>query len=286
MALSVVDIYRNILPRTNCGDCGYPTCFAFAGKVVSEKVPLDTCPHLDPEVVEKYRSELKGQHESEKSVKRDMAEDALKRARERAASIKIADLAEQIGGNLIQGDKGEALELPYFTDAVIVTENDISRKDGVEMTAWEQVVLYMHLAQGGSHQPTGTWKAFGEYLETAPNQLDSSRKKWYLQTMVEGVEKPLIQAFKGKPEELVTAAERLGIKVMSDKLESADVELYFQPLPRIPVLLLFWDEDTAEGFDAQVKLLFDETITDHLDIDSIVILSQRIRQFLCGGRII
>ena len=44
-------------------------------------------------------------------------------------------------------------------------------------------------------------------------------------------------------------------------------------LPRILVLLLCWDEGTAEGFDAQVKLLFDETITARLDIEAIVILS-------------
>lgn len=42
MALSVVDIYRNMLPKTNCGDCGSPTCFAFAGKVVSKTISLDT----------------------------------------------------------------------------------------------------------------------------------------------------------------------------------------------------------------------------------------------------
>ena len=35
MALSVVDLYRQVLPRTNCGDCGYPTCMAFASMVVS-----------------------------------------------------------------------------------------------------------------------------------------------------------------------------------------------------------------------------------------------------------
>ena len=26
MALSVVDLYRDILPQTNCDDFGYPTC--------------------------------------------------------------------------------------------------------------------------------------------------------------------------------------------------------------------------------------------------------------------
>lgn len=36
MALSVVDLYARVLPRTNCGDCGFPTCLAFAGMVVSK----------------------------------------------------------------------------------------------------------------------------------------------------------------------------------------------------------------------------------------------------------
>ncbi|OQY53050.1 MAG: hypothetical protein B6230_01305 [Desulfobacteraceae bacterium 4572_89] len=31
MALSVVDLYAKILPRTNCRDCGFLTCIAFTG---------------------------------------------------------------------------------------------------------------------------------------------------------------------------------------------------------------------------------------------------------------
>jgi hypothetical protein len=30
-------------------------------------------------------------------------------------------------------------------------------------------------------------------------------------------------------------------------------------------MLLFWDADPDDGFDAGVKLVFDETITEHLD---------------------
>ena len=36
MALSVVDLYRDVLPRTNCGDCGFSTCLAFAMALASE----------------------------------------------------------------------------------------------------------------------------------------------------------------------------------------------------------------------------------------------------------
>jgi hypothetical protein len=48
--------------------------------------------------------------------------------------------------------------------------------------------------------------------------------------------------------------------------------------PKIPVTLLFWDQ--GEGFDADAKLLFDETVIEHLDIESIVFLSEHLQKML------
>ena len=45
MALTGLDIYKQ-LPKTNCKDCGVPTCLAFAMKVASGQVGLSDCPHL------------------------------------------------------------------------------------------------------------------------------------------------------------------------------------------------------------------------------------------------
>ncbi len=45
MALTGLDIYK-LLPQTNCGDCGVPTCLAFAMKVASKQAALDECPHV------------------------------------------------------------------------------------------------------------------------------------------------------------------------------------------------------------------------------------------------
>ena len=84
MLLSVVDLYKDILPKTNCKECGFLSCLAFAGMVVSEKHPIENYPHLPGDVVEKCKSELKEQYSSGKCLKRDMAENALKWAREEA----------------------------------------------------------------------------------------------------------------------------------------------------------------------------------------------------------
>lgn len=48
MALSGLDIFK-LLPKTNCGDCGVPTCMAFAMKLAQKKTELDACPHASEE---------------------------------------------------------------------------------------------------------------------------------------------------------------------------------------------------------------------------------------------
>ena len=99
--------------------------------------------------------------------------------------------------------------------------------------------------------------------------------------MKEHVEQPLIERFKAKSCELLVAAKQLGGDDMTDEIPSADLALLFKPLPRIPMMLMFWDQDLDDKFEAEVKLLFDESILDHLDIESIMFLSERLRQLLC-----
>ena len=49
MALKGADIMKK-LPKTNCKECGYPTCFAFAMKLATGGAKLEDCPQLSPEV--------------------------------------------------------------------------------------------------------------------------------------------------------------------------------------------------------------------------------------------
>jgi len=48
MALSGIQIYK-MLPKTNCKDCGFPTCLAFAMKLAAKQVELADCPHVSAE---------------------------------------------------------------------------------------------------------------------------------------------------------------------------------------------------------------------------------------------
>jgi acetyl-CoA decarbonylase/synthase complex subunit gamma len=48
MALTGLDIFK-LLPRTNCGECGVPTCMAFAMKLAAKNVELAACPYASEE---------------------------------------------------------------------------------------------------------------------------------------------------------------------------------------------------------------------------------------------
>ena len=270
MSVSIVDLYQKVLPKTNCGECGFPTCLAFASMVVSEKHPLDNCPYIPGDLLEAYRRRLEDQHSDGKWLKKDMSKEALEWAKERAASMTLVDLPERIGGSLDSKGDRTVLRLPYFVGSVNIFEDGVEHEDGAALNRWEQVFLYNHMAQGGRNEPTGEWKA----LEQIPNTISK------VKSMKEYVETPLIERFSGHSDELKAAGVAIGGIDYQGSGPSADVVLYFRPLPRIPLLLLFWDADPDEGFDANVKLLFDETIVEHLDIESIIFLSERLGQLL------
>ncbi|MFH1651048.1 MAG: acetyl-CoA decarbonylase/synthase complex subunit gamma [Chloroflexota bacterium] len=48
MALTGIEIFK-LLPKTNCGDCGVPTCLAFAMSLAAGKAELSKCPHVSDE---------------------------------------------------------------------------------------------------------------------------------------------------------------------------------------------------------------------------------------------
>ncbi len=55
MGLTGIEIFK-LLPQTNCGDCGVPTCLAFGMKLAAGQAELDKCPHISDEARSKLDS--------------------------------------------------------------------------------------------------------------------------------------------------------------------------------------------------------------------------------------
>lgn len=49
MAISGLEIYK-LLPKTNCRECGFPTCLAFALQLAKKVISLGKCPYVSEEV--------------------------------------------------------------------------------------------------------------------------------------------------------------------------------------------------------------------------------------------
>jgi acetyl-CoA decarbonylase/synthase complex subunit gamma len=45
MPLTGLEIYK-LLPQTNCKECGFPTCLAFAMKLAAKQAELKGCPYV------------------------------------------------------------------------------------------------------------------------------------------------------------------------------------------------------------------------------------------------
>ena len=52
MALKGLDIFK-LSPKTNCKECGCPTCMAFCMKVAQGALPIEKCPHFSADAVAK-----------------------------------------------------------------------------------------------------------------------------------------------------------------------------------------------------------------------------------------
>ncbi len=51
MALSGIQIFK-MMPKKNCGECGVPTCLAFAMNLAAGKAELAQCPYVSEEAKE------------------------------------------------------------------------------------------------------------------------------------------------------------------------------------------------------------------------------------------
>ena len=74
---------------------------------------------------------------------------------------------------------------------------------------------------------------------------------------------PLLEIFGRNLPGFTTAARQLG----GTKLELADAAFMFLPLPKIPVCYLLWEGDAE--FEANMTVLFDRSIEQHLTADAI-----------------
>ncbi len=262
MALTVMELLKT-LPRTNCGDCGQTTCLAFATRVIKEGDDLNRCPHLG-EASQALAGDVKNQQAAGVGRRRESIAIALEALQEKVAPLDFTALAEGLGARYGQENGRPYLTLEYFGRPHQVFKDEVRYPDGREANPWDAILLYNYIASQGRAEPTGTWITY----QSLPNSVSKTKT-------LQRLEAELAAHFTGKQGLLAAAAAALKGEV-ADVAGDADLKLVFQPLPKTPVLLLFWEADPEEDFPAQAHFLFDGNISAYLDLESLLFLVEQL----------
>jgi len=157
-------------------------------------------------------------------------------SRKKWPPLDFAALAQGLGARYGEADGRGFLQLTYFGHQVQVFKDQVCYPEGVEANPWDAILLYNYLASRGGAEPTGTWITY----QSLPNSVSKTKT-------LKRLEGELAAHFAGKQEHLEAAAPRLGGEPVQ-VAEDADLQLVFHPLPKVPVLLLFWEADPEEDF--------------------------------------
>lgn len=109
MALSGIQIFK-MMPKKNCGECGVPTCLAFAMNLAAGKAELDLCPYVS-----------------------DAAKEALASASAppiRTVVIGAGESAVKAGGETVLFRHEKTFNNPTALGCLIATSEDDSAVDG------------------------------------------------------------------------------------------------------------------------------------------------------------
>ena len=252
---TAVEIYK-LLPKTNCGNCGMPTCFGFATKVAARMASVTTCPNLSAEAKAALAAEMADQPASRGTV----YEQTLISLRPKVAVLDFRRIAGQSGATFVSD---ETLEIEFLGEPFVVTKERIADRYGKEPLPFISILIYNHLCMPDPPAPSGEWITFSSV--PASHAKD---KAW-----AGHVEEVIAKHFSGNVPGLKHACERLGGAPIEIK-GSHDASYEFRFFPRYPALLLFYDAVPEEDFPAQCKLLLDKHVDRYLDIESIVVLGE------------
>lgn len=258
MPLTVLDVYK-FLPRTNCGDCGQSACLAFATRVVKEGEDIHRCPHLADEAHPQVAA-LKEQQEKGQGRRRESLAIALEALQEKVAALDFARQAASHGLEYAEENGRPLVILPFFGQRLKVFKDRVAYPPGVPSRPWDAILLYNYLASPGQTPNTGAWISF----QSLPNAVSKTKT-------LERLQQQVAAAFAGRLEALGRRGRDLGGQA-AQVAEDADLSLVFRPLPRVPVLFLFWEADPAEDFPSQARFLFDASVGAYLDLESLLFL--------------
>ncbi|RJX30020.1 MAG: DUF3786 domain-containing protein [Desulfarculus sp.] len=243
-----LEVYK-LLPKTNCRECDFATCLAFAVAVVQGRKGLGDCPRLSPEA----RQAAPAAPASRPAPGED-PQQAIAGLQERVGRV---DLAAAAAGLKADYREGKLFINCLGKDFAVDQQGRLA--SSCHVNVWVTAPLLHYVLGGGGPEPSGEWVP----LRDLPGGADWGR---FFEHRCEKELKKVIDGYTGLMEDLVDIFAGRPAPAAFD----SDIAVVIRPLPKLPVLLCYWKAE--DGMDSSLHLFFDRTAEDNLRIESIYTL--------------
>jgi len=243
-----MEIFK-LLDRSNCRKCHELTCLAFAAAVFTGQRQLIECPNLESHDFEPSDGKSNGRVTLEQEM-----ESTLEELKTRVASVDLCSAAPKLGASF--SDSKLTIKVLGKNLSVDSTGNITT---DIHIHSWVTIPVLTHIIQSKGTPFSGEW---------APLRELRNGKTWY-RLFEQQCEKPLkrlADRHTGLFEDMI----RIFNGKQVERHFSSDFSLVLSPLPKVPILICY--SKAEDGLESNLKVFFDSTAEDHLNIDSIYLL--------------
>lgn len=246
-----LEIYK-ILPQTNCGHCGVPSCMAFAASVLQGRKGLKTCPYLEKTVIDRYAQVIPRRSMDDEHM------EVIRQLQQKVHSLDFSLIAPRIGARLIDDKLAvNCLGKDFFINQA----GEMS--SSCHVNHWLYVPLLHYILECQGMEPKNDWVPFGELPGAAEwSQYFSHRCEDALRQIAEAHQDLLFEMLFLFGAQTMPAAG------------NADYSLAVMPLPKVPFLINYWQPDNE--FPAELNILLDRSAAKNINTHSITLLARGI----------
>lgn len=240
---NAMEVFK-LLDKSNCRKCNEQTCLAFASKVFLGQKPLELCPTIPIQVLERYKGT-----QQKKSSMDDTRNAMLMDLKDKIKSCDLEAAAQRVGGSYSNG----RLTIRIFGKNFSIDDSGKMISD-IHINPWitGPVLGYVLHCQGVPL--TGDWVPFRE--------LKGGREKNGL--FVQRSEKSMIQIADKYTHFFEDLIHIFNGKKIKEHYES-DISMVLYPLPRLPMLICYWKPE--DNMASDLHLFFDSSADKNANID-------------------
>jgi uncharacterized protein DUF3786/putative Fe-S cluster protein len=235
-----------LLDKSNCGECGSPTCLAFAGAVFKGQKQIDECPHLDSDIIEQFEKEGR-----KIAAPKPNSEEPLEQLKIKLSAIDLSSAARRLDAKYANNK----LTIKVCgKDFSVDSKGNFSSE--IHIHSWITIPLLNYIIDGAGKPVSGNWVSFREL---------KGGKDWH-GFFVHQCEKPLKKVADTYTDLFEDMLHIFNGKRVENHYES-DISLVLYPLPKLPILICYWKPE--DGLESSLNIFFDSTASDNLNIESI-----------------